>query len=69
MIGKISQLVDHVLMVATGPSWPTFNVWNAGALKSRVILIDAENVQLDPKADQADTAELAAEVYKAKGLL
>ena len=69
MIGKVSQLVDHVLMVATGPSWPTFNVWNAGGLKSRVILVDAENIQLDPKAVQADTAELAAEVYKAKGLL
>lgn len=47
-IGSLSTQCNKILMVATGPCWPTFNVWNKFKIKERVILSDNEKVDISP---------------------
>lgn len=42
-LGQLSQCCRCVVMVSTGASWPTFNVWNKD-LPLRVVLIDSEDL-------------------------
>lgn len=46
-IGRISQRVELIIGVATGPLWPTFNIWNT-LTTTRVILLDHERVDIIP---------------------
>lgn len=46
-IGQISQRCRAVVAVSTGPSWPTFNIWNRATLAARVLLIGSERVDFD----------------------
>lgn len=46
-IGRISQQCRAVVAVSTGPSWPTFNIWNRASLAARVLLIGSERVNFD----------------------
>ena len=48
-IGQISQHCRAIVGVATGPIWPTFNVWNRGTVKLRVLLNDHERVDIIPE--------------------
>ena len=41
-IGRLSQHCNHIVAVSTGPSWPTFNVWNQAI--PRVLFIDHERL-------------------------
>lgn len=41
-IGQISQFARCIIAVSTGPSWPTFNIWNANT--PRLLLIDHERL-------------------------
>lgn len=41
-IGQLSQFARCIIAVSTGPSWPTFNVWNANT--PRLLLIDHERL-------------------------
>lgn len=74
-IGHLSLHCHTIVMVSTGPSWPTFNVWNTGAspartsVKNRVILIDTERVDLDPMATHVNSVPAAAEALRSIGLL
>lgn len=49
-IGRLSQMCKAIVMVSTGPSWPTFNVWNRETVKLRIIINEPEFVDLDPNA-------------------
>ncbi len=68
-IGHLSLHCHTILMVSTGPSWPTFNIWNTGSIKLRVILLDSERVHLSPNTMHCPRIEEAAEVLKKAGLL
>lgn len=48
-IGHLSLNAEHLVMVSTGPSWPTFNVWNVERVKTRVLLLERETVELAPR--------------------
>jgi len=68
-IGTLSLHCSHILMVSTGPSWPTFNVWNLNAIKNRIILLDEERINLSPNTFHCTQITEASEVLKQCGLL
>jgi hypothetical protein len=68
-VGFLSLHCHTILMVSTGPSWPTFNVWNQDSIKTRVILLDNERVNLAPNTVHCSRIEEAEEVLKGEGLL
>jgi hypothetical protein len=43
-IGNLSLTADHLIMISTGPSWPTFNIWNRDTVKLRIICLDNKEV-------------------------
>ncbi len=67
-IGQLSQLCRFIVMVSTGPSWPTFNVWNKD-LELRLIFIDSETLGLSKNTEQCQTVAQAERVLKVRGLL
>ncbi len=68
-IGYLSLHCHTILMVSTGPSWPTFNIWNQESVKNRIILLDSERVWLSPNTIHCQRIEEAAEILKESGLL
>lgn len=67
--GNLSLHCHTILMVSTGPSWPTFNIWNQESVKNRIILLDSERVWLSPNTIHCQRVEEAAEILKESGLL
>ncbi len=67
--GHLSLHCHTILMVSTGPSWPTFNIWNQDSVKNRIILLEPERVNLSPNTMHCATIDEAAEVLKGAGLL
>ena len=47
-IGALSNSVDNLIAVSTGPSWPTFNVWNSDTINFRALIIERERVDILP---------------------
>jgi len=45
-IGSLSRNVDHIIGVATGPMWTTFNVYNLNTVKSRTFYCAHQTVNL-----------------------
>ncbi len=69
-IGWLSRRCRHILGVATGPLWPTFNVWNRDTAQSRVVLIDnGERLDLTFDTFHARTLEEARHFFKTQGIL
>ncbi len=68
-IGHLSLHCHIVVMVSTGPSWTTFNVWNQDSIKLRIILLDSERINLARNTMHCVRIEEAAEVLKKAGLL
>lgn len=68
-IGQLSQVARRIIMVSTGPSWPTFNVWNRNSVELRVIINGSERVELDPRAIQTGSVVDVCRVLGAKMLL
>lgn len=72
-IGQLSQCAKNILMVSTGPSWPTFNVWNHSIEQFRLVLIDHENLaglaRDNGMYDQCSSIASATRVLKVRGLL
>lgn len=68
-IGRLSLRCHTILMVSTGPSWPTFNIWNQESVKRRIILIDWERLNFSPNTVHCQTVDQAREVLVKDGLL
>lgn len=68
-IGRLSTLCKHIVMISTGSSWGTFNVWNIDSIAFRVILIDREQIGLSKNTVQAATISAARLLLQEKGLL
>jgi hypothetical protein len=65
-IGRLSQHCRCIVMVSTGPSWPTFNVWNVESVKLRIVLLDSENLSgLGGNMIQAGNTDEARAVLEA----
>ncbi len=68
-IGQLSQVCKYIVMVSTGPSWPTFNVWNRDSIELRIILIDREEIGLSKNTVQCQTLTEAHRVLRVRNLL
>lgn len=68
-IGHLSQHCRCIIAVATGPIWPTFNVWNQQSVALRVILLDHERLELAPNTVHANRVSLVPEILQQRGLL
>lgn len=68
-IGTLSLHCPYLLMVSTGPSWTTFNVWNRRTVKLRVVLLEAEQLNLGGNTAQATTRDAARAILAEHGLL
>lgn len=68
-IGQLSLHCHTILMVSTGPSWPTWNIWNTESVKHRIILIDSERINLSPNTEHTSSIEESADMLKSYGLL
>jgi len=69
LIGRLSQSCKYILMVSTGPSWPTFNVWNVDSVKKRVVIIDSEIIGLSKNTEQVRTVHQARLALVTAGIL
>jgi hypothetical protein len=67
-IGNLSLYCPTVLMVSTGPSWPTFNVWNRSTVQTRVAFLDTERLNLVPGTFEVQSLDGAREVLRSKGI-
>ncbi len=68
-IGRLSTLCKYIVMISTGPSWTTFNIWNVDSIAFRLILIDPERIGLSKNTVQASTVAAAEIALKEAGLL
>jgi hypothetical protein len=69
-IGRLSQTATVIIGVPTGPMWPTFNIWNADTIKTRILLLDTERVDILPEHTMhANHLSLVPELLQSAGLL
>jgi hypothetical protein len=68
-IGHLSLHCPLIVMVSTGPSWPTFNVWNIESVKERVILLDTERLNFGLNIKHCASADEAREILSSDGYL
>jgi hypothetical protein len=68
-IGNLSLYCPVIVMIATGPGWPTLNVWNHFTVKHRVILLDRETIGMAPNSQEVDSIEKARAELKRRGIL
>lgn len=68
-VGGISIQARHIIAVSTGPSWPTFNVWNVQTCALRIILIDRERIEIAPNTHHCKHVATARSILTDKGLL
>ena len=68
-IGALSLHADNLIMVSTGPSWPTFNVWNANRVRLRLLMLENEIIDYMPNLVQVASREAARSVLRERGFL
>jgi hypothetical protein len=68
-IGHLSLHCPTILMVSTGPSWPTFNIWNTESVTNRIILLTEERIYLTPNTHHCSEIYYATEILRNIGLL
>jgi tetratricopeptide (TPR) repeat protein len=68
-IGALSRFCRFIIMVSTGPSWPTFNIYNQATVELRIIMLDNEKINIAPNTVHVSNEDQIWEVLKAKKLL
>lgn len=68
-IGGASLSCKYIVGVATGPIWPTFNVWNTESVLLRVLLLDGERVFISPNTEHAETMPELVNILRERDLL
>ena len=68
-IGAASLLCDYVIGASTGPSWPTFNIWNKESVKRRIIMLDSEDVNIAPNTVCVKSMLEAKKMLQLEGLV
>ena len=68
-IGTLSLHCKYIVMVSTGPSWPTFNIWNTESVKRRIVLIDSEEVNIAPNTVHCKTTNDARKMLELEGII
>jgi hypothetical protein len=68
-IGTLSLSCKYIVGASTGPSWPTFNIWNKETVKRRVILLDNEDVNIAPNTVCCKTVGDAKKMLELEGVI
>jgi hypothetical protein len=68
-IGALSRFCRYIVMVSTGPSWPTLNVWTAQTCERRIILNGDERVDYSPNTDHASCVSDARKILQLREIL
>ncbi len=66
-IGALSRRCKLIIMIGTGPAWPTMNVWNKG--KKRILLFHPERVEGFGDWPHVQSREELRAVLEVEGLL
>jgi len=68
-IGALSHFCKYIVAVSTGPSWPTFNTFNAESVALRVVLIEKEQVMISPRTVNVNNVSSARHELSIAGIL
>lgn len=68
-IGTLSLSCKYIVGASTGPSWPTFNIWNKETVKRRVLLLDSEDVNIAPNTVCCKTVNEARKCLEVEGII
>ncbi len=68
-IGNLSRFCKYIVMVSTGPSWPTFSVFNKDTVEYRLILLGTERINLTPNTEHVASVAEARNALVKRGLL
>lgn len=68
-IGNLSLYCHTIIAVSTGPSWPTFNVWNWRTAKRRIIFLNEEHLNMAPNTVEVGTIAQAEQELRRANLL
>ena len=68
-IGTLSLSCKYIVGASTGPSWPTFNIWNKETVKRRVLLLDSEDVNIAPNTVCCKTVNDARKILELEGVI
>lgn len=68
-IGGLSCWVGNILAVATGPIWPTFNVWNQRQHGHRIILINEIHLDYGDRLPHFGSVDAAKQYLVEQGVL
>lgn len=69
-IGALSLRCRYVVGVATGPLWPTFNIWNQQSVTRRIVMLsNGESLNLGGNITQVSNREEMREALVREGLL
>jgi hypothetical protein len=69
-IGSLSLRTETIFGTSSGPSWPTFNIWNKESVELRLLMLDKERLDgLSPNLVQTDSFTGAEKILQERGLL
>jgi hypothetical protein len=68
-IGGLSLGCKYIVGISTGPSWPTFNIWNTESVQLRILMLEAERVEIAPNTEHAESMPEVLSILKARGLV
>lgn len=68
-VGGVSRFCKFILMISTGVSWATFNVWNKKSVQKRIIILEHERINIAPNSLNVNTVGLAREALEESKLL
>lgn len=68
-IGNASLFCKNIVMVSTGPSWPTLNAWNLDTIENRIVILQDERLGLGPNETHVPHVSGARQALIEKGIL
>lgn len=68
-VGGVSLYTPVIIMIATGPSWPTFNIWNRWKVALRIIMSDNEDLNLSQNTHRVRRLDEMFPICAAYGLI
>lgn len=68
-IGALSCGTGNVLAVATGPIWPTFNIWNQRQHKHRIVLLNDVTINYGDPMEHFGSVGAAHQYLREQGVI
>lgn len=68
-IGALSTRCENLIAVATGPIWPTFNIWNQRRFKHRLILLNEITINYGDDLPHFGSVAAASQYLQGQGVI